>query len=36
MERATDYLRQYLENGGTMQRDMFRGWLAGSETSEEG
>ncbi len=36
MERATDYLRQYLENGGTMQRDMFRGWLADSETSEEG
>jgi len=30
MERATDYLRQYLEKGGTMQREMFRGWLAGS------
>ena len=36
MERATGYLRQYLEYGGTMQRDMFQGWLAGSETSEEG
>ena len=35
IERATDYLRQYLENGGTIHRDMFRGWLAGSETSEE-
>jgi Flp pilus assembly protein TadD len=36
MERATDYLRQYLENGGTVQRDMIRGWLAGIETSKEG
>jgi Flp pilus assembly protein TadD len=35
MDRATDYLRQYLEKGGTMQRDMFRGWLAGSEAGEE-
>jgi Flp pilus assembly protein TadD len=36
IQRATDYLRQYLENGGTMQRSMFQGWLAGSEAGEEG
>jgi len=36
MDRATDYLRQYMEKGGTMQHDMFRGWLAGSEKSDEG
>ena len=35
MEQATDYLRQYLENGGTTQRELFQGWLTGSETSEE-
>jgi tetratricopeptide (TPR) repeat protein len=36
MEKATDYLRKYLENGGTTQRELFQGWLAGSEPSEEG
>jgi tetratricopeptide (TPR) repeat protein len=36
MERATDFLRQYLEKGGTMQQDMLSGWLAGGEKSDEG
>jgi tetratricopeptide (TPR) repeat protein len=31
METATAYLRKYLDVGGTMQREMFQGWLAGSE-----
>jgi Flp pilus assembly protein TadD len=35
MERTTSYLRQYLEKGGTMQQEMFRGWLAGSEKVEK-
>ncbi len=35
MEKATAYLREYLEKGGTMQREMFEGWLAESDKAEE-
>ena len=35
MEKATNYLEQYLEQGGTLQREMIRGWLAGSKKGEE-
>ncbi len=34
MEKATAYLREYLEKGGTMQQEMFRGWLAGGDEVE--
>jgi hypothetical protein len=36
MDKAMVYLQQYLDAGGTMQREMFRAWLAGSEQDEEG
>jgi tetratricopeptide (TPR) repeat protein len=36
MDKAMVYLQQYLDAGGTMQREMFRAWLAGSEKDEEG
>jgi len=35
MEKAKLYLRQYLDRGGTMQREMLKGWLAGSEKGEQ-
>ena len=36
MEQATAYLRQYVDKGGTLQREMFRRWLAGGGRDEEG
>jgi len=35
MEKATEYLQQYLDQGGTRQREMIRGWLADSEKDQE-
>jgi tetratricopeptide (TPR) repeat protein len=34
MDKAKDYLQQYLDQGGTRQREMIRGWLADSEKSK--
>jgi tetratricopeptide (TPR) repeat protein len=35
IETARDYLRQYLDRGGTMNRELFQGWLAGGEQEEQ-
>jgi tetratricopeptide (TPR) repeat protein len=35
LETARNYLQEYLDKGGTMQREMLRGWLAGSTQEEE-
>jgi tetratricopeptide (TPR) repeat protein len=35
MDKATDYLQQYLDQGGTRQREMIRGWLADSQKAKE-
>jgi tetratricopeptide (TPR) repeat protein len=35
IEAARNYLRQYLDGGGTMNRELFQGWLAGSEKEEQ-
>jgi tetratricopeptide (TPR) repeat protein len=36
MDKAAVYLQRYLDEGGTMQQEMFEGWLAGREKVEEG
>ena len=35
MEKATAYLQQYVDKGGTMQREMLEGRLAGSDQGAE-
>ena len=34
MQQATAYLRQYVDGGGTLQREMFQRWLAGGGGDE--
>lgn len=35
LEMARTYLQEYLDKGGTMQREMLRGWLAGGTKEAE-
>ena len=34
MEKATEFIRRYLEQGGSRQKDLLAGWIAGSQGKE--